>query len=59
MTHNFNQSFDRGLDKVLNRLNTTLERDNLIVETTNRLRNTLCVDRVVLYYFYSEWDGNA
>ncbi len=59
MTHNFNQSFDRGLDRVLNRLNKKLERDNLIVETTKRLRNTLCVDRVVLYYFYSRWDGQV
>ena len=59
MTKNFNQSFDRGLDKILNRLNTTLERDNLIIETTKRLRNTLCVDRVVLYYFYSRWDGQV
>lgn len=59
MTHYSNQSFDRGLQRVLNRLTTTIERDNLIIETTSRLRDHLCVDRVVLYYFYSEWNGQV
>ncbi len=59
MTQNSNQSFDRGLKRVLNRLNKTIERDTLIIETTKRLRNTLCVDRVVLYYFYSQWMGQV
>ncbi|MBF2015714.1 MAG: GAF domain-containing protein [Rivularia sp. T60_A2020_040] len=36
-----------------------MERDNLIVETTSRLRNTMRVDRVVLYYFYSQWNGQV
>jgi GAF domain-containing protein len=59
VTQNSNQSFDRGLKRVLNRLNKTIERDTLIIETTKRLRNTLCVDRVVLYYFYSQWMGQV
>ncbi|MGF1674096.1 MAG: GAF domain-containing protein [Rivularia sp. (in: cyanobacteria)] len=36
-----------------------MERDNLIVETTSRLRDTMRVDRVVLYYFYSRWNGQV
>ncbi|MBE9213317.1 GAF domain-containing protein [Plectonema cf. radiosum LEGE 06105] len=36
-----------------------MERDNLIVETTSRLRDTMRVDRVVLYYFYSQWNGQV
>ncbi len=59
VTQNSNQSFDRGLQKVLNRLTTTIERDNLIVETTSRIQNTLAVDRVLLYYFYSQWRGQV
>lgn len=59
MAQNSNQSFDRGLKRVLNRLTETIERDTLITETTSRLRNKLYVDRVVLYYFYSQWDGQV
>lgn len=59
MAQNSNQSFDRGLQRILNRLTTTIQRDNLIVETTNHLRHTLAVDRVVLYYFYSHWHGQV
>ncbi|MEL6460996.1 MAG: GAF domain-containing protein [Cyanobacteria bacterium J06621_15] len=59
MTQNFNHNFDRGLKRVLNRLENTIERDTLITGTTNRLRDTFDVDRVVLYYFYSQWDGQV
>ncbi|MEA5595395.1 GAF domain-containing protein [Rivularia sp. UHCC 0363] len=59
MAQNYNASFDSGLERVLNRLKTTIVRDNLIIETTSRLRETLDVDRVVLYYFYSQWDGQV
>ena len=59
MTQNSNQSFDRGLQKVLNRLTTTIERDNLIIEITSRIQDTLAVNRVVLYYFYSQWRGQV
>ncbi len=59
MVKNSNQNFDRGLKKILNRLTQTIERDTLITETTSRLRDTFDVDRVVLYYFYSQWDGQV
>ena len=59
VAENSNQSFDRGLQRILNRLTTTIRRDNLIVETTNRLRDKLAVNRVVLYYFYSQWHGQV
>ncbi|NJL77776.1 MAG: GAF domain-containing protein [Richelia sp. RM2_1_2] len=36
-----------------------MERDKLIVETTSRLRDTMRVDRLVLYYFYSQWNGQV
>ncbi|AFY56266.1 GAF domain-containing protein [Rivularia sp. PCC 7116] len=59
MVQNSNQNFDRGLKKILNRLTETIERDTLITETTSRLRDKFDVDRVVLYYFYSQWDGQV
>ena len=59
MAQNSNHNFDRGLKNVLNRLENTIERDSLIAESTSRLRNTFDVDRVVLYYFYSKWDGQV
>ncbi len=59
MTQDSNQNFDRGLHQVLNRLNQTIKRDTLITETTKRLRDTFAVDRVVLFYFYSQWDGQV
>ncbi|MCJ8279644.1 MAG: GAF domain-containing protein [Rivularia sp. ALOHA_DT_140] len=59
MAQDYNRSFDRGLKRVLNRLANTIERDTLITETTSRLRDTFDVDRVVLYYFYSRWDGQV
>lgn len=59
MAQNSNPNFDRGLKKVLSRLESTIERDTLITEATSRLRDTFDVDRVVLYYFYSQWDGQV
>jgi GAF domain-containing protein len=51
--------FDRGLEKLVGRLANTLERDTLVQETTNQLRELLQVDRVVLYYFYRQWKGQV
>lgn len=48
-----------GLRRVLNHLGTTLERDELVQETVCNLRDTLKVDRVVLYYFYRQWHGRV
>ena len=45
--------------KILQRLNQTLERDQLVQSTTDELRRFLQIDRVVLYYFYSQWKGQV
>lgn len=50
---------DPGLQKVFDRLSATLARDTLVQKTTDYLRGTLQVDRVVLYYFYQEWAGRV
>lgn len=50
---------DPGLQKVFDRLSGTLARDTLVQQTTNYLRDFLQVDRVVLYYFYQEWEGRV
>lgn len=47
------------LQRVIERLTSTLSRDVLVQTTVNNLRNSLQVDRVVLYYFYGEWDGRV
>ncbi|NJL91607.1 MAG: GAF domain-containing protein [Coleofasciculaceae cyanobacterium SM2_1_6] len=36
-----------------------MERDTLVDQAITRLRNYLQVDRVVLYYFYSQWRGQV
>lgn len=50
---------EAGLRRVLDRLVNTMHRDALIRRTTNELRETLQVDRVVLYYFYGQWHGQV
>lgn len=67
MSSHFNRVFnfdltrhpDPGLGKVLNHLARTIERDDLVQQTTTDLRQSLQVDRVVLYYFYREWKGRV
>jgi len=54
-----NARIDQGLQKVLDRLVKTMHRDGLIRETTNQLRETLQCDRLVLYYFYWQWNGQV
>ena len=49
----------KGLQKILNRLTTKIQRDALVRETTQKLRESLEVNRVVLYYFYDEWHGQV
>jgi GAF domain-containing protein len=51
--------YDRGLQRVLERLVRNVQRDNLVRETIIQLRESLQVDRVVLYYFYGEWQGQV
>jgi GAF domain-containing protein len=58
----FNHSRDRreqGLQNLLNRLVRSMQRDELVRQTTNQLRESLQVDRVVLYYFYGQWEGQV
>ncbi|MDZ8068935.1 MAG: GAF domain-containing protein [Nostoc sp. DedQUE08] len=58
----FNHSCDhreQGLQNLLDRLVKTMQRDELVRQTTNQLRELLQVDRVVLYYFYSQWQGQV
>ncbi|KST64340.1 GAF domain-containing protein [Mastigocoleus testarum] len=54
-----NRYIDVGLEKVLNQVNQRIERDELIIKTIKNLRELLQVDRVVLYYFYSQWHGQV
>ena len=50
---------DQGLQNLLDRLVKTMQRDELVRQTTNQLRESLQVDRVVLYYFYGQWQGQV
>ncbi|MGK7937677.1 MAG: GAF domain-containing protein [Xenococcaceae cyanobacterium] len=50
---------DLGLQKVFNRLADNLAKDALVQTVINNLRNDLQVDRVVLYYFYKQWQGQV
>ncbi|MBE9108821.1 GAF domain-containing protein [Nodosilinea sp. LEGE 07298] len=50
---------DPGLKRVVARLATTLERDNLVTQVTRDLQQKLGVDRVLLYYFYRHWKGRV
>jgi GAF domain-containing protein len=53
------RSSDQSLKRVLDRLAHSIERDSLVQQTANHLQETLQVDRVVLYYFYSHWKGQV
>jgi GAF domain-containing protein len=55
----FNQNREQGLQKLLNRLVKTMQRDELVRQTTSQLRESLQVDRVALYYFYGQWQGQV
>ncbi len=44
---------------ILQRLHQKIQRDQVVQSTTDELRNFLQVDRVVLYYFYREWEGQV
>lgn len=50
---------DLGLQNVFKRLADNLAKDNLVQITINNLRENLQVDRVVLYYFYRQWQGQV
>jgi GAF domain-containing protein len=50
---------DLALEKIFDRLQRDLSRDTLIQTTTDRLRQELHADRLVLYYFYYKWSGRV
>lgn len=56
---NSNEHTEQGLQRVLDRLVRTMHRNALIRQTTHQLRESLQVDRVVLYYFYWQWHGQV
>jgi GAF domain-containing protein len=52
-------SEQQSLQRILGRISTTLERDDLVQRTTAHLLKSLNADRVVLYYFYRRWQGQV
>ncbi len=50
---------DLGLNRIIHRLHHKLAEDKLVQNVTNQIRNQLGVDRVVLYYFYRQWEGRV
>ncbi|BAY07839.1 GAF domain-containing protein [Calothrix sp. NIES-2098] len=52
-------NYQMGLQRVLDRLSITMRRNTLVRQTIDHLRESLQVDRVVLYYFYGEWEGQV
>jgi len=53
------ETYNHSIKRVIDRLTKTIERDSLIQEATTLIRQELQVDRVVLYYFYSQWRGQV
>lgn len=51
--------FDSGLEKLLQRLTSSLAEDMLVQSVTDHIRKRLDLDRVVLYYFYRQWSGRV
>lgn len=50
---------DAGLRRIFNHLGQSLARDQLVQQTTSDLRRLLQIDRVVIYHFYSQWQGRV
>ncbi|MCC0179160.1 GAF domain-containing protein [Waterburya agarophytonicola K14] len=50
---------DPGLEKLLHRLSNNLSEDKLVQNVTNNVRKQIGVDRVLLYYFYRQWEGRV
>jgi len=48
-----------NLQTILDRLANNLKRDVLVQENLNSIRQTIDTDRVVLYYFYRQWQGRV
>ena len=50
---------NRDLSSVLSRITNKLQQDQVVSETLHELREKLDVDRVALYYFYTQWKGQV
>jgi GAF domain-containing protein len=50
---------DPGLQRIVNHLMQTLQRDVLVEQTVVQLQHLLNADRLVLYYFYRHWKGQV
>ena len=50
---------NRDLSSVLSRITNKLQQDKVVSDTLHQLRDQLNVDRVVLYYFYTQWKGQV
>ncbi|MGB3298338.1 MAG: GAF domain-containing protein [Phormidesmis sp.] len=48
-----------GIQNIVRRLHQTMQHDEVVQKTTDEIRDFLQVDRVVLYYFYAEWEGRV
>lgn len=54
-----NKSEVAEIQSILKRLHRTMQLDKKVQKTTDNLRQFLQTDRVVLYYFYKEWEGRV
>ncbi len=52
-------SGDVGLQRMAKRLTTKLSQDALVQQVTSQLRRDLDVDRIALYHFYRQWEGQV
>lgn len=52
-------SGDAGLRRMAKRLTTKLSQDALVQQVTSQLRHDLDVDRIALYHFYRQWEGQV
>jgi GAF domain-containing protein len=50
---------NRELSLVLSRITNKLQQDQVVSEALYKLRAKLNVDRMVLYYFYTQWKGQV
>ena len=48
-----------GFRDILQRLNQKMYRDHLVQSTADQIRQELQLDRVLLYYFYVQWEGQV
>lgn len=53
------ESGDVGLQRMAKRLTTKLSQDALVQHVTYQLRHDLDVDRIALYHFYRQWEGQV